>query len=124
MILLRHQLQLVAGGAGGLYTVTGKDLRVAAGFTFQAHDIVPISVIVTNRAQLLVEEHLAVLAGVVQPDGALSCLRWLMSFIPALVALVSMCIVWFYPLTTERITQINKELKELRSYYRDVDEND
>jgi GPH family glycoside/pentoside/hexuronide:cation symporter len=63
-------------------------------------------------------------AGVVQPEGALSCLRWLMSFIPALVALVSMCIVWFYPLTTERITQINKELKELRSYYRDVDEND
>ena len=63
-------------------------------------------------------------AGVVQPEEALSCLRWLMSFIPALVALVSMCIVWFYPLTTERITQINKELKELRSYYRDVDEND
>jgi GPH family glycoside/pentoside/hexuronide:cation symporter len=47
-----------------------------------------------------------------------------MSFIPALVALVSMCIVWFYPLTTERITQINTQLKELRSYYRDVDEND
>ena len=63
-------------------------------------------------------------AGVIQPERALNCLRWLMSFIPALVALVSMCIVWFYPLTTERITQINKELKELRSYYRDVDEND
>ena len=63
-------------------------------------------------------------AGVVQPEEALNCLRWLMSFIPALVALVSMCIVWFYPLTTERITQINTQLKELRSYYRDVDEND
>ena len=63
-------------------------------------------------------------AGVVQPEEALSCLRWLMSFIPALVALVSMCIVWFYPLTTERITQINKELKELRSYYLNADEND
>jgi GPH family glycoside/pentoside/hexuronide:cation symporter len=63
-------------------------------------------------------------AGVVQPEEALSCLRWLMSFIPAFVALVSMCIVWFYPLTTERITQINTQLKELRSYYRDVDEND
>jgi len=63
-------------------------------------------------------------AGVIQPEEALSCLRWLMSFIPALVALVSMCIVWFYPLTTERITQINTQLKELRSYYRDVDEND
>ena len=55
-------------------------------------------------------------AGVVQPDGALSCLRWLMSFIPALVALVSMCIVWFYPLTTERINRINVELKKLRNY--------
>ena len=32
--------------------------------------------------------------------------------------------VWFYPLTTERITQINTQLKELRSYYRDADEND
>ena len=63
-------------------------------------------------------------AGVVQPEEALSCLRWLMSFIPALVALVSLCIVWFYPLTTERITQINKELKELRSYYLNADEND
>ena len=63
-------------------------------------------------------------AGVVQPEEALSCLRWLMSFIPALVALVSMCIVWFYPLTTERIMQINKELKELRSYYLNADEND
>ena len=63
-------------------------------------------------------------AGVVQPEEALSCLRWLMSFIPALVALVSMCIVWFYPLTTERITQINTQLKELRSYYLNADEND
>ena len=55
-------------------------------------------------------------AGVAQPDGALGCLRWLMSFIPALVALVSMCIVWFYPLTTERINHINVELKKLRNY--------
>ena len=55
-------------------------------------------------------------AGVAQPDEALGCLRWLMSFIPALVALVSMCIVWFYPLTTERINRINVELKRLRNY--------
>ena len=55
-------------------------------------------------------------AGVAQPDEALGCLRWLMSFIPALVALVSMCIVWFYPLTTERINRINVELKKLRNY--------
>ena len=52
--------------------------------------------------------------GVAQPAEALTCLRWLMSFIPACVALVSMCIVWFYPLTTERIRQINAELKEIR----------
>jgi GPH family glycoside/pentoside/hexuronide:cation symporter len=54
-------------------------------------------------------------AGVVQPDDALMCLRWLMSFIPACVALVSMCVVWFYPLTTERIKSINAQLKEIRS---------
>ena len=52
---------------------------------------------------------------VVQPEDALSCLRWLMSFIPACVALLSMCIVWFYPLTTERINKINAELKQIRS---------
>ena len=59
----------------------------------------------------------AVLAqgNVVQPDGALTCLRWLMSFIPAIVALISMCVVWFYPLTTERINAINAELKQVRS---------
>ncbi len=52
---------------------------------------------------------------VVQPESALTCLRWLMSFIPACVALLSMCIVWFYPLTTERIHAINVELKKIRS---------
>ena len=63
-------------------------------------------------------------AGVVQPGEALSCLRWLMSFVPALVAFVSMCIVWFYPLTTERINQINVELKQLRSYYQNGSDED
>ncbi len=53
--------------------------------------------------------------GVAQPIEALSCLRWLMSFIPACVALLSMCVVWFYPLTTERIKAINAELKEIRA---------
>ena len=52
---------------------------------------------------------------VVQPEAALECLRWLMSFVPACVALLSMCIVWFYPLTTERIAEINGKLKEIRS---------
>jgi GPH family glycoside/pentoside/hexuronide:cation symporter len=52
---------------------------------------------------------------VVQPESALDCLRWLMSFIPACVALLSMCVVWFYPLTTERIDEINRELKKVRA---------
>ena len=52
---------------------------------------------------------------VIQPESALTCLRWLMSFIPACVALLSMCVVWFYPLTTERINEINAELKKVRS---------
>ncbi|MBR1546924.1 MAG: MFS transporter [Prevotella sp.] len=53
--------------------------------------------------------------GVAQPAEALTCLRWLMSFIPACVALLSVCVVWFYPLTTERINAINAELKKIRA---------
>ncbi len=52
---------------------------------------------------------------VVQPDSALTCLWWLMSFIPACVALLSICVVWFYPLTTERIKEINEELRKIRA---------
>lgn len=52
---------------------------------------------------------------VVQPDSALACLRWLMSFIPACVALLAISVVWFYPLTTERITEIDTELKKVRA---------
>ncbi|MBQ8705767.1 MAG: MFS transporter [Paludibacteraceae bacterium] len=62
---------------------------------------------ITDAAQLA--------QGVAQPAEALSCLRWLMSFIPACVALLSMCVVWFYPLTTERIHAINAELKQIRA---------
>jgi GPH family glycoside/pentoside/hexuronide:cation symporter len=54
-------------------------------------------------------------SGVVQPDGALLCLRWLMSFIPACVAALSVLVVWFYPLTTERIDEISSELKKIRA---------
>lgn len=54
-------------------------------------------------------------SGVVQPGEALLCLRWLMSFIPAAVAALSVLVVWFYPLTTERINEINVELKKIRS---------
>ena len=54
-------------------------------------------------------------AGVVQPESALMVLRWLMSFIPATVAALAIIVVWFYPLTTERISEINAELKKTRS---------
>ena len=62
---------------------------------------------VTDAAQLA--------SGAVQPAEALTCLRWLMSFIPASVALLAVCIVWFYPLTTRRIHDINAELKKIRA---------
>jgi len=42
-------------------------------------------------------------SGVAQPESALLALRWLMSFIPASVALLAIVIVWFYPLNTEHI---------------------
>ena len=54
-------------------------------------------------------------AGVTQPEDALLCLRWLMSFIPACVAALSVLVVWFYPLTTERINEISSELKKVRA---------
>ena len=63
----------------------------------------------------ITDPELLAAGNVIQPDSALTCLRWLMSFIPACVALLSMCVVWFYPLTTERINEINAELKKIRS---------
>ena len=54
-------------------------------------------------------------AGAVQPESALMVLRWLMSFIPAMVAALAIVVVWFYPLTTKRVQAINEELKSVRS---------
>lgn len=54
-------------------------------------------------------------ADVVQPETALTVLRWLMSFIPAAVALLAIVIVWFYPLTTQRVDEINSDLRWMRS---------
>ena len=62
---------------------------------------------ITNAAQLE--------AGAVQPESALMVLRWLMSFIPAMVAALAIVVVWFYPLTTKRVKEINEELKEVRA---------
>ncbi|MBR6169406.1 MAG: MFS transporter [Bacteroidaceae bacterium] len=49
-----------------------------------------------------------------QPESALLCLRMLMSFIPAIVALIAIFICHFYPLTADRMTDINRQLKEAR----------
>jgi GPH family glycoside/pentoside/hexuronide:cation symporter len=37
-----------------------------------------------------------------------------MSFIPAAVAALAIVVVYFYPLTTERINEINAELNMVR----------
>lgn len=60
------------------------------------------------------DEQLAAQALVHQPDSALLCLRYLMSFIPAAVALIAIFVCHFYPLTTERVREINEELKHER----------
>ena len=54
-------------------------------------------------------------ARVAQPEAALECLRWLMSFIPAGVALLALIVVYFYPLTTDRVNEISEKLKIQRS---------
>jgi GPH family glycoside/pentoside/hexuronide:cation symporter len=52
--------------------------------------------------------------GIAQPADALTCLRWLMSFIPAAVAALAVVVVWFYPLTTKRVDEISEKLKTMR----------
>lgn len=50
-----------------------------------------------------------------QPQGAITCLWLLMSFIPAAVALLAVCVVWFYPLTTDKVDDIVSRLKIQRT---------
>lgn len=52
---------------------------------------------------------------IVQPDSALLCLRCLMSFIPSCVSLLAILVVAFYPLTTERMHQIDEQLQIQRA---------
>ena len=61
------------------------------------------------------DEQLATQTIIAQPDSALLCLRYLMSFIPAAVALFALLVCHFYPLTTKRVEDINKQLKQNRS---------
>ena len=53
-------------------------------------------------------------AGAEQPEAALFCLKCLMSFIPAGVSLLSIIVVYFYPLTTSRMKAINDNLTIIR----------
>lgn len=57
---------------------------------------------------------------IAQPDSAISCLWMLMTFIPAGVALLSMIIVWLYPLTTKRVDEIVAQLSVTRRGAADV----
>lgn len=50
-----------------------------------------------------------------QPQSALLCLRCLMSFIPAAVALIAAIICHHYPLTTHRVEEINTQLHRRRT---------
>ena len=59
------------------------------------------------------DEQIAAQAVINQPEAALQCLRCLMSFIPAGVALMAIVVCHFYPLTTERVAGISEELKFL-----------
>lgn len=60
------------------------------------------------------DEQLAAQALIAQPESALLCLRCLMSFIPAAVALMAILVCHFYPLTTARVAEINEKLKKER----------
>lgn len=57
------------------------------------------------------DEQMAVQAVLQQPDSALMCLRCLMSFIPAAVALVAILVCRYYPLTSSKMEEIDAELK-------------
>lgn len=51
---------------------------------------------------------------IAQPESALHCLWYMMTFIPAGVALLSTIIVWFYPLDSAETGRIVRELARRR----------
>ncbi|MDE6078250.1 MAG: MFS transporter, partial [Muribaculaceae bacterium] len=51
---------------------------------------------------------------IAQPESAVSCLWMLMTFIPAAVALLSLIIVWLYPLGSKEMHHIVEKLKAQR----------
>lgn len=54
-------------------------------------------------------------AGVVQTETAITGLRILMSWIPAAVAALAILVVWFYPLTKQKMAGVQVELASRRS---------
>lgn len=58
---------------------------------------------------------------IAQPASAISCLWMLMTFIPAAVALLSICFVWLYPLGTERMETIVSQLRARREEPVEID---
>ena len=57
------------------------------------------------------DEQLAAQTLISQPEAALLCLRCLMSFIPAAVALLTIIVCHYYPLSTAHVLEINEQLK-------------
>lgn len=54
-------------------------------------------------------------AGAVQTESALVWVRAIMSFLPALVAAISLFFVSIYPLTTRRMKDIQRQLEQRRA---------
>ena len=55
------------------------------------------------------------IAGADQTETAILGLRILMSWVPALVAALSILVVWFYPLTKKKMAAVQAELATIRS---------
>ena len=53
--------------------------------------------------------------GAVQTETAIMGLKVLMSWIPALVAALSILVVWFYPLTKKKMEDVQAELAAKRA---------
>ena len=53
--------------------------------------------------------------GAVQTESAIEGLRLLISYVPAGIAALSAIFIFFYPLTTKRMKEINSSLKERRN---------
>lgn len=53
-------------------------------------------------------------ADIIQPVSAINCLWYLMTFIPAGVALLSLVIVWLYPLGSAKMDDIVAQLNKVR----------